>query len=109
MKRPAKYGNIKTTVDGVRSDIERVRHLTKLGWSSDRIAEEYGVSASFVRKLRYAHGTRNNHNIVNEAQVREIRSLRKQGLSYREIGEKYGVSLHGIFNIINRKSWAWLA
>lgn len=64
------------------------------------------------QKDRVAHGTSNRgerqHSArLTENQIREIRSLKGEE-SAVSLANRYGVSKWTIFDILNRRNWAWL-
>lgn len=72
----------------------------------------YWGTDSDNQKDRVEHGTSNrgerqHSSKLTEEQVREIR-LRKGTVSVKAMSVEYGVSKWTIFDILNRRNWAWL-
>lgn len=58
-----------------------------------------------VKKGRDCHGVRHQWSILDNEKIAEIYSLRSKGLSFRQIATRTGMSKHGVWAVLNGRTW----
>lgn len=91
--------NVVNHLDGDPSN----NHVNNLEWCT---TQENGMHSSKMGRTQ--RGTKNNHNVLNEDEVREIRKMYSAGITQPEIGRIYGITQSAVHLITSRKNWYWL-
>ena len=87
--------------NGIKTD-NRVENLE---WCSPQENMKHAVNTGLTGK-----GTKNNRNVLSNAQVKEIRnSYVPYKHSLLQLAKEFGVSKRCISHIVHGTSWAWLS